>query len=286
MLNELNDRIIEIQDQQIKALEKCRELDAIVHEGEMSRATKRIKDLEGDVLHWSSEYEKQKELYEGAVQHVAAERDEAIALADELKKDVQHWQAQFDREHAAFEQAAEERDKAIRDKAELRRRLHAAHSELAATEEHCDKLGAEGAQLFTDHAKALEFINSIAEMIACDCGLSDITNEFIAWRRGEWAPTESIEDFVGQIVDEDDGSFFAGEELSAEEMLEDLSQYLEDNIEAEPDDDPYRYRVYVVEERGGERVFTGFFADYDLARESVDLMVARGCYEAWVEDKA
>lgn len=241
MLNELNDRIIEIQDQQIKALEKCRELDAIVHEGEMSRATKRIKDLEGDVLHWSSEYEKQKELYEGAVQHVAAERDEAIALADELKKDVQHWQAQFDREHAAFEQAAEERDKAIKDKAELRRRLHAAHSELAATEEHCDKLGAEGAQLFTDHAKALEFIDSIAEMIACDCELSDIADEFIAWRKGEWTPEPS---------------------------------------------DPYRYCVYVVEEQGGERVFTGFFADYDLARESVDLMIARGCYEAWVEDKA
>ena len=265
-LNELNDRIIEIQDQQIRALEKCRELDAIVHESEMSRATKRIKDLEGDVLHWSSKYEEQKKLYEGAVQHVANERDEALALADELKKDVQHWQTQFDREHAAFVQAAEERDKVIRDKAKLQRRYVERGEEIERCDmqmealrkqnkdwrnrveklrDKNDKLSKDGAQLFIDHVKALEFIDSICEMVACDADFNDIADECIRWRKGEWAPTED-----------------------------------------EPNEEPHRWAVYVVEEKGGDRVFTGFFADYNLARESVDLMVARGCYEAWVEDKA
>ena len=236
-VSELNERIIELQDKQIAALESARQKEKELHAAEMKRTS---------------------ELYEGAVQHVAAERDEAIALADELKKDVQHWQSQFDREHAAFEQAAAERDQAIKDKADLRRRLHAAHSELAAAEEQYYKIGIESAQLYADHTKALEFIDNIAEMIACDCTLSDITDEFIAWRRGEWTPTEYADDAV----------YKGTPWVTTDEAIE----------------DPYRYCVYVVEEQGGERVFTGFFADYDLARESVDLMVARGCYEAWVED--
>lgn len=220
IIDELNERIIEVQDKQIAALESARQKEKELHAAEMKRAT---------------------ELYEGAVRHVAAERDEALTLAEELKKDVQHWQTLHEREHHAFEQAAADRDQALKDKAELRRRLHATRVELTETENRVEKLSDEGAQLFLDHTKALEFIDSIAEMIACDCELSDIAEEFMAWRKGEWSSV--------------------------------------------PEDDPYRYCVYVVEEKGGERIFTGFFADYDEARESVDLMTARGCYEAWVEDK-
>ena len=108
-----------------------------------------------------------------------------------------------------------------------------------------DKLGKEGSQLYTDHAKALEFIDNICEMVACDATFDDIADECIRWRKGEWTPTED-----------------------------------------EPNEEPHRWAVYVVEEKGNERIFTGFYTDYNLARESVDLMVARGCYEAWVEDKA
>lgn len=47
---------------------------------------------------------------------------------------------------------------------------------------------------------------------------------------------------------------------------------------------PRKYMVYVVDAPGDPKVFTGSFADYDKARESVDLMVERGVYEAWVEE--
>lgn len=209
---------------------------------------------------WKERAETPWELYKGAIEHVANERDEALALVDELKKNVKHWrgrygeekqmhrqtkanrdeaqalvydleqsvkqwQDNFDKEHAAFVQAADERDMFIR-KLDEQRKISTHWRNRAKKLE--------------DHAKALEFIDSIAEMIACDCELSDIADEFVAWRKGEWTPEPS---------------------------------------------DPYRWAVYVVEEKGDERVFTGFFADYDKARESVDLMVARGCYEAWVEDK-
>ena len=47
----------------------------------------------------------------------------------------------------------------------------------------------------------------------------------------------------------------------------------------------YRYKVLVVDNPGEDPVFTGWYKDYDLARESADLAVDRGCYEAWVEEQ-
>lgn len=241
-LNELNDRIIEIQDQQIQALEKCRKLDAIVHEGEMSRAAKRIKDLEADVLHWSSEYEKQKELYEGAVKHVADERDEAIALANELKKDVQHWQNQFDREHNAFVQAANDRDQALRDKGDLRRRNRSLRE--------CNE----------KQQEQLEIATSELEQALTSLAARDADVEYL---------TSVIENICS---------------LSADEA--DIEDVMEICIAYRRHSDPYgKYMVYVVEHQGDDKVFTGWFHNYDLARESVDLMTARGCYEAWVEER-
>ncbi len=46
----------------------------------------------------------------------------------------------------------------------------------------------------------------------------------------------------------------------------------------------YRYKVLVVDNPGDDPVFTGWYKSYNLARESADLMVDRGCYEAWVEE--
>lgn len=227
-LNELNDRIIEIQDQQIQALEKCRKLDAIVHEGEMSRAAKRIKDLEADVLHWSSEYEKQKELYEGAL------------------KDVQHWQNQFDREHNAFVQAANDRDQALRDKGDLRRRNRSLRECNAKQQEQLETATSELEKALTSLAAReadVEYLTSVIEDIcslsADEADIEDVMEICIAYRQRQHHHSDRI------------GSWM----------------------------------VYVVEHQGDEKVFTGWFNDYDLARESVDLMVARGCYEAWVEER-
>ena len=276
MTNTLTERLIDLQDAQIKSLEKARELDKALH---------------------AEELKKLETLYAGAVKHVAAERDVAIAVAEDYKEDVQHWQAQFDREHNAFMQAADDRDQAIRDKSDLRRRLHAAHAELAAAEERYDKLSKEGTQLFTDHAKALEFIDNICEMAACDCDLADIADECMMWRRGEWHPVaDRIEDLVSGIVNDDPDSFFGGSDTEYADdavykgtpwvttdvkTVEDLEA--EDRRRSDPME-PYRWKGMVVDKEGDEAVFTGWFANYDLARESVDLMVERGCHEAWVEE--
>ncbi len=329
-INALNERIIYLQDKQIKDLEKARELDKKLHAAELKHT---------------------EDLYAKAVAHVAAERDAAIELAEDYKQDVQHWQNQADREHRAFEQAAEERDQVIRDNAGLRRhnehltkerveavnerdsykdafeaQVHTAEiaeSQKAQAIKELEKALTKQASLEQDTKLMSAFIDNLCEMVACDAELSDIADECMLWRRGEWVPTDSIEGMIGSIIDKDPGSFFGGsntvyvddavyrgtpwvtavtaeesdgapaeEELSVDEMLEDLSQYLEDDIEdlqaedrrrSDPSD-VYRWKVLVVEHQGDEAVFTGFYANYDLARESVDLMVARGCYEAWVEE--
>lgn len=227
----INERIIKLQDKQIKDLERARELD--------------------------------RQLY-------TAELRQLCELAESYRQDVQHWQNQVDREHNAFVQAAADRDQAIKDKADLRRR----NKHLREVNEGLlhDRLDA-----ITEQKRMAAFIDNIAEMIACDCELSDIADEFIAWRKGEWAPTDSIEDMVGSIIDEDPGSFFGG----VEDKVESLQA--EDQRRSDPND-VYRWKVLVVEHQGDEAIFTGIYANYDLARESVDLMVARGCYEAWVEE--
>ena len=253
-INALNERIIELQGKQIKDLEKARELDKEIHAAELKHTV---------------------DLYSGAVKHVAAERDAAIELAEGYKQDVQHWQAQFDREHNAFVQAAADRDQAIRDKADLRRRnehLHTAESQRDIAVKELEKSLTKQASLEQDVEQMAAFIDNICEMVACDADLSDIADECMRWRQGEWA---SIEDFVGSIIDEDPDSFFGGE------TIEDMEA--EDQRRSDPNT-PYRWKVMVVEHSGDEAVFTGWFANYDLARESVDLIVARGCYEAWVEE--
>lgn len=290
-INALNERIIKLQDKQIKDLEKAREIDKELHAAELKHTV---------------------DLYSGAVAHVAAERDAAIELAESYRQDVQHWQAQAEREHNAFVQAAADRDQAIRDKAALRKHAHAlkdsrdtAVSELekaltkqasleqerdelkhkleiadrheVESDQACDECKEHTDELFAELQHKLgyatEFIDSIVEMVACDADLSDIADECMRWRRGEWS--HSIEDLVGSIIDEDPGSFFGGE------TIEDMEA--EDLRRSDPNA-PYRWKVMVVEHSGDEAVFTGWFANYDLARESVDLMVARGCYEAWVEE--
>lgn len=285
-IKELDQRIIQIQDEQIKALESARQKEKEFHAEEVTNITK---------------------LYTKAVKYVAEQRDVAIELAEDYRQDVQHWQAQFDREHAAFEQAAADRDQAIRDKSDLRRRLHSVRDEYAHAAEalelkqteydvvvdQLEKSLTKQASLeedvrnwstaydelqskLGDHMElAVAFIDNICEMVACDCALSDIADECMQWRRGEWKPADSIEDFVGDIVDNDPDSFFGGE------TIEDMEA--EDQRRSDPNA-PYHWKVMVVDHEGDEAVFTGWFADYDLARESVDLMVSRGCYEAWVEE--
>ena len=62
-----------------------------------------------------------------------------------------------------------------------------------------------------------------------------------------------------------------------------LDVVLDDN---EPEDSlaDCKWKVMVVDNQGDDPIFTGWFKDYDMARESVDLMINRGCYEAWVEE--
>ena len=289
----IDERIIQKQDEYIKALEEARVKDKELHKAELKATTK---------------------LYKGAVAHVAAERDFAVALAESYKEDVQHWQSLHDREHAAFEQAAADRDQAIKDKSVLRRRLHSVRDQYAHAAEalelkqqeynivvkELEKSLTKQASLeedvrnwstaydelqskLGDHMElAVAFIDHICEMVACDAELSDIADECMLWRKGKWASTGSIEDLVGGIIDEDPGSFFGGDSgAPVEDLVEDLQA--EDQRRGDPYD-AYKWKVLVVEHQGDEAVFTGFFADYDLARESVDLMVARGCYEAWVEE--
>lgn len=259
-INALNERIIELQGKQIKDLEKARELDKKLHAAELKHTM---------------------DLYSGAVKHVAAERDAAIELAEGYRQDVQHWQAQFDREHNAFGQAAADRDQAIRDKADLRRRnrhLRTAESQRDVAVKELEKSLTKQASLEQDVKQMTAFIDNICEMVACDADLSDIADECMQWRRGEWTlidEPQSIEDMVGSIINEDPDSFFGGE------TIEDMEA--EDLRRSDPNA-PYRWKVMVVEHSGDEAVFTGWFANYNLARESVDLMVARGCYEAWVEE--
>ena len=172
-----------------------------------------------------AEAEKTQDLYAGAVAWVAAERDVAVQLAEELKRDVQHWQDLQDREHAAFVQAAEERDQALRDKHDLQQRLKAAKAaaahadkagdEMAVVVMERDKAVAEMEQMLLDRTKADVFISNLCEMVACDCDLSDIADELTQWRRGEWVETarKLMQKNVSvQIIEECTG-------LSEEEIL-------------------------------------------------------------------
>lgn len=147
----------------------------------------------------------------------------------DLEGDILHWSSLQEREHHAFELAAADRDQAIIDRANMRRRLHQARSEQAKLE---------------------EFVDTICDMVADEADMEDIADLCIKWRRDKW----SIEDLEA-----------------------------EDQRRSDPKA-PYKWKVMVVEHSGDEAVFTGWFANYDLARESVDLMIARGCHEAWVEE--
>lgn len=210
--------------------------------------------------------------------------------AKDYEKDIQHWQAQAEREHNAFVQAAEERDQAIRDKMDLRKRLTSysrknkklteTNESLQATFEaqltaaniakgqkdqaikNLEKALTKQASLEHDVELMGAFIDNICEMVACDAELSDIAYECIAWRRGEWAPTNSDSENAPKV----------GDEVKEE-----------DQCHGDPYD-AYKWKVLVVEHKGDDAVFTGFYSNYGLACKSVDLMVARGCYEAWVEE--
>ena len=174
-----------------------------------------------------------------------------------LQEDVQHWQALQEREHHAFELAAADRDQALIDKANMRRRLRAVRDEYAHAAEALELKQAEYDAVITQlelalrtQAKLEEFVDTFCDMVADEADMEDIADLCIKWRRDKW----SIEDLEA-----------------------------EDQRRSDPRA-PYKWKVMVVEHSGDEAVFTGWFANYDLARESVDLMIARGCHEAWVEE--
>ena len=239
-INELNERIIELQDKQIAALEDARQKEKKLHAEEMKRTN---------------------ELYGSAVAHVAAERDEAIALADELKKDAQHWQAQFDREHNAFVQVANDRDQALRDKGNLRRRNAELRNDNADLKSSNNALHA---NLNAAKANEKTAVDNLAQAL-CEC------DELRSRLENLQKCNEVQQEFIESICN------LCAEEASLEEITELCISYRRGQTYG-------KWMVYVVEHQGNEKVFTGWFKEYDLARESVDLMVARGCYEAWIEE--
>lgn len=263
----------------------------------MTTITKSLNAIDEYVGALEGQIETQKQLiktYKKVDESLQADQVQLLDRIEELDGTVEHWQDLWQREHDAFTQVAEERDQARHKASDERRRGNNLKHQLKemtqqrdnwqrrakVLEERCEDLQA-GLSPETHEARGdtieymTAFIDNICEMVACDCDVSDLAEECILWRRGEWTPTDesqSIEDLVGGIIDSDPDSFFGGE------TIEDMK------AEDQRPSDPYKYKVLVVEEKGDEAIFTGFYANYDLARESVDLMVARGCYEAWVEE--
>ena len=284
-INEANEAIIAKQDvliakqrELIDALESARAEEKLLHKAELASTT---------------------DLYSSALKYVAKERDThkdklTVAMSElekslttqanlehqvsELEDEVQHWSNLHDREHEAFVQSANDRDQAIRDKSDLRRRID---------------------DLVGRYAQAQCFIDNICEMVACDADLSDIAEECTLWRCGDWKPEPVSTD------DSDDSFFGGGEPLSVDQMLEDLSAYLPDEAEDESDaeptiyaDDPFigpddpvlqrrraiMWKVMTVMHKGDEPTLSLRCGNYNDARESVNLMIERGCYEAWIEE--
>lgn len=103
------------------------------------------------------------------------------------------------------------------------------------------------ARLEQDLNTAHAFITNLCDMVALKADMKDIADECNRWSHGVW-------------------------ELEAEGQRRSDPQ------------GAYKWKVMVVEHDGDDAVFTGWFDNYDLARETVDLMIARGCSEAWVEE--
>ena len=252
----------------------------------MTTITKSLNVIDEYVETLEEQIETQKrtiKTYKEVNESLQADQVQLLDRIEELDGTVEHWQDLWQREHDAFTQAAEERDQALRNTSDERRRGNSLKHQLEEMaqqrdnwqrrakilEERCEDLQA-GLDPETHEARGdtiqhmAAFIDNICEMVACDCDLSDLADECILWRRGEWTLTDEEPEAENQCCSE-----WA---LTDEEV---------ESLEAK---DYFKYKVLVVEEKGDEAVFTGFYADYDLARESVDLMVARGCYEAWVEE--
>lgn len=228
--------------------------------------------------------EKGAKMYQEAVAHVAAQRDKALELADELVKDVHHWQDLCDQEHAAFVQAAEERDTYIRECHSKSEKLRQVYHELHMEERVSDVLRQ---QLKDDHDKmqeavdhAEDILDELCEMVAEDCSMDDIAAVLMQYRAA--VPRDNYRAKYNSCI-----------ELLQDALNADDDQVMYDAVRAvlavedECNCDPwadYKWKVMVVDNQGDDPVFTGWFKDYDMARESVDLMINRGCYEAWVEE--